>query len=186
MQAHSRSAAERSRDLGALRMRSFRDGDGHVIALAGELCLASAAAVERELRRVELSRAHVIAVDLRELTFIDSTGIRLIMQADRRCSGTGRLVLVRGTGAVQRLFEIRGLAGTLPFVDQLPSDDAARRSTTAAAGRIGVSPARAAHARRVAASSRVSQGVLAAAVRELRSRRRPGKPQYGQDGSARV
>jgi anti-anti-sigma factor len=100
-----------------MRMRSIRDGDRHVIRLAGELDLTSADALEQELRRVELTDAHVIVVDLRALTFIDSMGVRLLFQASTRSSqGTNRLVITRGGRDVQRIFEICDLDGRLPFV----------------------------------------------------------------------
>ena len=101
-----------------LRMRSARDGDAHVIRLTGELDLTSADGVEQELRRVELTDAHAIVVDLRELTFIDSMGVRLLFQASTRSlQGTNRLVLTRGRKDVQRVFEICDLVGRLPFAD---------------------------------------------------------------------
>jgi stage II sporulation protein AA (anti-sigma F factor antagonist) len=158
MTIDSAGATDGSPDPGALSIRSARDGDTHVIELAGELDLATAAEVERELRRVQLSDARVIAVDLRKLTFIESTGVRLIVEAQRMSRASNRLVFVRGTRAVQRPFEICDVLHRLPFVDQLPSEDAA-----------GVL-----HARGTAISRRVSQAALAAAVRELRTRRRPG------------
>lgn len=151
-------ATKVSRGPAVLRMRSARDGDTHVIELAGELDLTTAADVERELRRVELSDARVIAVDLRKLTFIESTAVRLIVEARRMSHAGNRLVFVRGSQAVQRLFEICEVADRLPFVDQLPSERAAGSAHTA----------------RTAISRRVNQAALAAAVRELRTRRRPG------------
>jgi anti-anti-sigma factor len=110
-----------------LTMRSFRDGDTHVIRLAGDLELTTADAFEHELRRVELTWAQIIAIDLGRLTFIDSTGMRLLLQAEHRSSrGTNRLVLTRGTEAVQRIFEICDLTNRLPFIDELAPPDAAR------------------------------------------------------------
>jgi anti-sigma B factor antagonist len=115
MSLHSRLA---DAPPSSLMMRSSRDGDTHHIRLAGELDLTSADSVEQELRRVELTDTHVIAVDLRELTFIDSMGVRLLFQAAIRSSrGTERLVLIRGSGDVQRIFEICNLVHRLPFVD---------------------------------------------------------------------
>jgi anti-anti-sigma factor len=90
----------------------------HVIRLAGEMCLAGAPDVEDELRRVVLTSADTVVIDMRELTFIDSSGIRVILQAHRRAPKAGsRLLLVRGPRAVQRPFELTGLAERLPFVD---------------------------------------------------------------------
>jgi anti-anti-sigma factor len=106
------------RHLGALTMRSRRDGDAHVIALAGELDLAGAELFDGELKRVEAGNARQIVLDLRELEFIDSTGIRLIYMADMRSrSDSDRLVIRRGPDRVHRLFVMTDLADRLPFVD---------------------------------------------------------------------
>jgi anti-anti-sigma factor len=120
MKVANRLQGDRSPDRRKLRMRSFRAGDAHVIELAGELDLTTAAEVDREVRRVELSSANVIAIDLHKLTFIDSTGIRVMLQAQRRSAqGSNRLSIVRGSAPVQRLFDICGVATTMPFVDSL-------------------------------------------------------------------
>jgi anti-anti-sigma factor len=103
-------------------MLSVRDGDTHVITLAGELCLMSAPGLEQELRAVEQTPVQTIAVDLRKLTFIDSTGIRALVHAQRRSWQQGdRLVVVRGAGGVRRTFELCGLADRLAFVDEIPA-----------------------------------------------------------------
>lgn len=107
-----------ARQLGALTMRSARDGGAHVIALAGELDLSSSGQVEQELLRVEATDAEQIALDLRELEFIDSTGVRLIFLADARArQHSCRLVIRRGPDKIQRLFVMTDLADRLPFVD---------------------------------------------------------------------
>ena len=104
-------------DLGQLAMTSERKADVHVIALRGELDLATAADLESELRRVEASDAATIVLDLSGLTFIDSNGARLVLQADARSrANCGRLRLRRGSRAVQRVFEISGVVERLPFV----------------------------------------------------------------------
>jgi anti-anti-sigma factor len=103
-------------------MLSIRRDDTHVITLAGELCLASATDLEDELKVVELTPVRTITVDLRELMFIDSTGIRVLVSAQRRSWQDGdRLVVVRGAEGIQRIFELCGLANRLAFVDELPS-----------------------------------------------------------------
>jgi anti-anti-sigma factor len=103
-------------------MLSVRDGDTHVITLAGELCLMTAAGLEQTLRAAEQTPVRTIAVDLRQLTFIDSTGIRVLVHAQRRSWQEGdRLVVVRGTEGVRRIFELCGLANRLAFVDEIPS-----------------------------------------------------------------
>jgi anti-anti-sigma factor len=117
-EARERSRATDLFGLNHLSMTSERDGDVHVIALFGELDLAAADSVERELLRVEATDAGSIVVDLSRLTFMDSTGARLVWHADARSrAGANRLGLRRGPRAVQRVFEISGIADMLPFTD---------------------------------------------------------------------
>lgn len=104
-------------DLGELAIRSARDGEVHTICLVGELDLASADDVEQELERVEASDAASIVLDLSGLTFMDSTGVRLIVNAHTRSRGESRLTLLRGQAAVQRVMELSGVDALLPFAD---------------------------------------------------------------------
>ena len=56
-----------------------------VVELSGELDISTAQEVEHEFLRVEADRPAVLVVDLRGLTFIDSTGLRIILATDSRC-----------------------------------------------------------------------------------------------------
>jgi anti-sigma B factor antagonist len=117
-EARERSRATELFGFEQLSMTSERDGEVHVIALFGELDLAAADSVEQELRRVEATDAGSIVVDLSGLTFMDSTGARLLWQADARSrADANRLRLRRGPRIVQRVFEISGVADLLPFTD---------------------------------------------------------------------
>jgi anti-sigma B factor antagonist len=117
-EARERSQATELFGCDQLSLTSERDGDAHVITLFGELDLATADSVEQELRRVEATDADPIVLDLSGLTFMDSTGARLVLQADARSrADANRLRLRRGPRAVQRVFEISGIADMLPFID---------------------------------------------------------------------
>jgi len=112
------SRAELIRRLGTLTLRSERDGDTHAITVSGELDLASAPDLEAELQAVEASDARTIMLDLAGLDFIDSTGLRLLLNAHARSrADSDRLVLLRPADGVFRVFEIAGLADRLPFAD---------------------------------------------------------------------
>lgn len=113
-------------ELGALTVQVRRDGGTHVLALSGELDIASADAVEAELERIEATVAlQDIVVDLRGLGFIDSTGLRLLIAASRRAETAAyRLRLVRPGRAVFRVFEIAAVDALLPFVDAPTEADA--------------------------------------------------------------
>ncbi len=103
-------------ELGALRMSSERSGAVHTICLFGELDLATAHRVEGELKRVEASDARTIVVDLSGLAFISSTGVHLLVDAEVRSRAVSqRLMLRRGSPAVQRVLEISGVDTALPF-----------------------------------------------------------------------
>lgn len=108
--------ATRTSKLGSLALRSTREGDAQVIELIGELDLDGAPRLEEELLRVEATDVTSIVVDLGNLEFIDSTGIRLLVMAAERCA-EGRFSLLRGPKQVHRVFEITDLADRLPFAD---------------------------------------------------------------------
>ena len=99
-------------------MRSVRDAGRHTIGLRGEMDIANAADVERELLRVEATDAPAIVLDLAELTFLDSTGIRLLLMADGRSRTNGeRLVLRPPPQGVLRVLHLAGVADRLRFSD---------------------------------------------------------------------
>jgi len=66
--------------------------------------------------------AERVILDLRGLGFIDSTGLSLLINADRRARRAGRRVtIVSGTGAPRRILETTGLKGRLDIVEDEPS-----------------------------------------------------------------
>ena len=95
------------------------------IALAGELDIGSAMDLDEALIAAERSGASRIVLDLSELVFLDSTGLRAILSAELRASVDGfHLVLVPGPERVQRLFALTGTAEFLHFTDgETPPDN---------------------------------------------------------------
>jgi anti-anti-sigma factor len=91
-----------------------------VVVLRGELDLRAGAELEPELERLAAQAGvDVVALDLRGLEFLDSSGLRTIVRAGRQISeADGRLVLVRGSQPVQRMFEITRMTERLEFVDE--------------------------------------------------------------------
>ncbi|HWI07592.1 MAG TPA: STAS domain-containing protein [Solirubrobacteraceae bacterium] len=105
-------------ELGELTIRSVREGAVHTVALTRELDLLTADEVDRQLVRAEATDAESIVLDLSGLTFMDSTGVRLVVNANARSrADAGRLTLRRGQAAVQRVMELSGVATLLPFED---------------------------------------------------------------------
>ena len=95
------------------------DGLAHVV-LTGELDLSTIDKVEQELARVEGEGPSVVALDLSRLTFLDSSGLRIIVSADQRARRENRrFVVVRGPETVQRVFAITRLDEQLELVDDV-------------------------------------------------------------------
>jgi anti-sigma B factor antagonist len=92
---------------------------GHVrVRPHGELDLATAPDVERRLRELRESGFDRIVFDLRELSFMDSSGLRLLMREQAAAEADGSTFeLIAGGPAVQRLFEVACVLDQLTFVD---------------------------------------------------------------------
>ena len=104
-------------------------GDAVVVSLSGELDIASAPEFEQAIAEATAEPGAELVLDLRELTFMDSTGLRALAQTNARAGEAGfALSIVRGPRQIERVLEISGLAELLPLVDAPPdgpSDGAA-------------------------------------------------------------
>lgn len=101
-----------------LTIRAAQSDDVYLLALYGELDLSQGHRLEAALRRAEASGARSIVVDLSALHFMDSTGLRILLGAQRRCEASGRpFELLRGPRTVHRVFEVAGFAEHFRFVD---------------------------------------------------------------------
>jgi anti-anti-sigma factor len=82
---------------------------GLAVVLRGELDVATAPQLDAAVDD-RGGDVRDLVVDLRELTFLDSTGLRSLLRA-RSVADTagGTLVLVPGPPAVQRAFDLTGL-----------------------------------------------------------------------------
>ena len=98
-----------------------------LIVLSGELDLSGAGPRDEEIDRLSAADGvRRVVLDLRELEFMDSSGLRLVALAGRRLSAAGReLVLVRGPETVHRVFAITRMEDHLTFVDAPDEGEAA-------------------------------------------------------------
>jgi anti-anti-sigma factor len=94
-----------------LSLEMWRDGDVAVVAARGDIDLST---VAKAAAALDDARAEVrsLILDLREVGFMDTSGLRLIIEEQRRAAESAyRFALIRGPRRVQRLLEIAGLAG---------------------------------------------------------------------------
>jgi anti-sigma B factor antagonist len=100
------------------RLEVRREGQATLITVSGELDLASSPALQEELDRVAGSDTALLIIDLRELDFMDSTGLSVLVRAHQRAEEQGRrLAMVKGPQQVQRLLSLTGVADRLTLVD---------------------------------------------------------------------
>ena len=91
--------------------------NAHYVAPSGELDIATVELLERALVEAEHADSAMIVLDLSGLSFIDSTGLRLVLDVNERCGGaTDRLRVIAGSPAVERLLDIVGLRERLPLI----------------------------------------------------------------------
>jgi anti-anti-sigma factor len=94
-----------------------RHDDTVVIVLQGELDLATAPELERVADDALATPCAKLVIDLRELTFLDSSGMRAFLRIQAKLGDGVVLALIPGPQAVQRVFELAGLTAALPFRD---------------------------------------------------------------------
>jgi len=102
-------------------LRIVRNGSCTRIAPCGELDIATTPELEQALADATADAATEIVLDLRELTFMDSSGLRALAQANTRAGESGvDLSIWRGPRQIERVLEISGLGSLLPLVDPPP------------------------------------------------------------------
>ena len=95
-----------------------RNGAAAVVAVSGELDLASGPELEAQLDQLTGPDVQLVVIDLRGLDFMDSTGLSILVRAHQRLAGEGcEMGLVKGSQQVQRLLDLTGVAERLRLVD---------------------------------------------------------------------
>lgn len=89
-----------------------------IVHLSGEFDLSSEDRFKEELGRVMDSETQSFVLDLRGLEFIDSTGLRLLVQLDALARQDGfDFSVLCGNGQVREVLRISGLDGVMPLID---------------------------------------------------------------------
>jgi anti-anti-sigma factor len=101
-----------------LEARYAVDQGHRTLNLRGELDVASAGRLEAAVLEVCADGTTGLTLDLSELTFIDSTGLRAVLLAKDLTDHRGlRFSIVPGPQKIQRVFEVAGLLDVLPWTD---------------------------------------------------------------------
>ena len=93
------------------------EGSAEVVVVRGEIDLATADAVRADLR-VASERPGTVVLDLREVEFMDTQGLAVVIEAQQAAADGGtRFAITRAPDHVHRLFDMIGLTPRLTVVD---------------------------------------------------------------------
>ena len=118
----SRAAIDTSYDVASpgaapLEVRARPDRERVVVELSGELDIAAIPRFREQCDELLGAGFRHVVLDLRELAFLDSTGLNLLLElyAGARRDGW-ELSVIAGSDAVQRVFVVSGTVELLPFI----------------------------------------------------------------------
>jgi anti-anti-sigma factor len=108
-------------------------GSAAMVSLYGELDIHYEPHVVAAFERALDGNPSALAADLRGLTFMDSTGVHALINAERRCRRQGvRFFVIRGSAAVDRVLSVLGLDRLFEIIagpEHLPGDAAVLAAT---------------------------------------------------------
>ena len=99
-----------------LRIETVERGGSLVLVVEGELDIATSPVLDEALVRARATNAPRIVVQLDGVSFIDSTGLHVLIKHTGATVGHARIHLTKGSPQTQRLFELSGAFDYLPFV----------------------------------------------------------------------
>jgi anti-sigma B factor antagonist len=101
------------------RVKLRTEDRASVLAISGELDLSSTPELEGHLAEAFRSDAKVVIVDLRQLEFIDSTGLSVLVKADQQAQAAGcEFGIVNGGAQVRRLLSLTGVTERLRVAEE--------------------------------------------------------------------
>jgi anti-anti-sigma factor len=91
---------------------------GLVLVLHGDLDMDTLAIAQDEVTAAEGQAPPVLVLDLSQLAFVDSSGVRLVLLAQQAADDAGRRLAVRlGHGTTRRIFDSLGVTERLEVLD---------------------------------------------------------------------
>jgi anti-sigma B factor antagonist len=104
---------------GTLEVRRSKQGGICRVSLCGELDIANAGTAKEALDEALDDSTEAVVIDMRELEFIDSSGIALLVSILGREDGRPQLEFVPSESpSVTRVLELTGVSQRLPLAGQ--------------------------------------------------------------------
>lgn len=93
-----------------LHIGTREEPDRIILELQGELDMANAPLLQAAVESEPLAETKTVVLDLQQLTFLDSTGLRIILAARELCWRRGQeFAVTPGSPQVQRLLSVTGV-----------------------------------------------------------------------------
>lgn len=100
------------------RLEVKPDRDVVRVLPVGDIDIATVGIIRDQLSELTAAGFRRVVVDLRGVTFVDSTGLQLLLQTYASAQADGwELAIIDGSPAVARALELTGLGAALPIVD---------------------------------------------------------------------
>jgi anti-sigma B factor antagonist len=95
------------------------------LGLSGELDIATVPRLEAAVNETLTKDVRTLTIDMRGLSFVDSSGIRLFIVLNQRAGSEGwSLRLIRPDEQTLTVFRVSGVEENLPFVESPLQEDA--------------------------------------------------------------
>jgi anti-sigma B factor antagonist len=112
-----RPAGSQAGDPAPFRIVAQMERDVVRVCLFGEVDIDRAGQIREQLENAAATGAEHVVLDLRGVTFLDSTGLHLVLEADAASRAQGwEFGLIGGPAHVQRVFDLTGSRARLPFL----------------------------------------------------------------------
>lgn len=96
-------------------------GDTAVLAVKGEIDVSNVEEFGRNVDECLRTSCRVVSMDMAGLTFIDSSGLRIIVEANKRLrERDGQLVIKDPPAILRRIVEVSGLTDFFGLTDEAP------------------------------------------------------------------
>src|SRR3954452_20860351 len=112
-----RPAGSRVAGSASLRVVMRTERDVARVCPFGDVEVSTVGQIREQVENATASGARHVVLDLRGVTFLDSTGLHLVLETDAASRAQGwEFGLVGGPAGVQRVFDLTGARARLPFL----------------------------------------------------------------------
>ncbi len=102
-----------------MQIQHSRQGDRVILTISGRLDAMTAPECEKAIDDILNGGTMLLLIDLGEVGYVSSAGLRAILKAAKALYGVGRLALARPQDNVREVLEITGFGEIMPIYSSL-------------------------------------------------------------------